>query len=117
MRSVVFAVSIALIIGCTFAIKPQQSLSRVQDSQDGKYPFVRHFVSFHFLPNVTAEQQDEVMQRFLNLFWECVNPDTGLPYIVSLDAGYANSPEGQDQGMQQGYIVTFRNIQGKLWFI
>lgn len=42
------------------------------------------------------------MTVYTALQYECVNQTTGELYIVSFDAGYANSPEGKDQGMQQG---------------
>ena len=44
----------------------------------------------------------EVMVQYTALQNECVNATTGELYIVSFDAGFPNSPEGKDQGMQQG---------------
>ncbi len=62
---------------------------------------VRHFVSFRFGSNVNETLQQEVMTRFMALKDLCVNPVTGENYVVSLDAGIANSPEGLDQKMTQ----------------
>jgi hypothetical protein len=59
-------------------------------------------VAFKFLANVTEEQQVEVMTVYTALKNECVNQSTGELYIVSFDAGFPNSPEGKDQGMEQG---------------
>lgn len=47
------------------------------------------------------EVQREVMKRFLALKDLCVNPNTGQPYILSLVAGTANSPEGFDEKLTQ----------------
>jgi hypothetical protein len=78
---------------------------------------VKHFVAFRFLPSVSQTQKAFIMQQFLDLKYQCVNATTGLPYIVSLDAGYANSPEGADQGMQEGFIVTFNNIAERNYYV
>jgi hypothetical protein len=61
-------------------------------------------VFFRFKPNTTEDVQREVMKRFLALKDLCVNPSTGQPYILSLVAGTANSPEGLDQKMTQVMI-------------
>ncbi len=42
------------------------------------------------------------METYTSLQWKCVNDTTGELYIVSFDTGFPNSPEGKDQGMQQG---------------
>jgi hypothetical protein len=42
------------------------------------------------------------MTVYRSLLHKCVNTTTGRPYIVSFDAGFPNSPEGKDQGMEQG---------------
>jgi hypothetical protein len=78
---------------------------------------VQHFVAFRFLPSVGPSQQQEVMDRFLALKQLCRNATTGLPYIASLDAGYANSPEGADQKMQEGFIVTFNSVADRDYYV
>jgi hypothetical protein len=57
------------------------------------FPGFRHTVFFRFKNNVTIEDQLEVQKRFVSLKDLCKSPITGKPYIVSLDTGFANSPE------------------------
>eukprot|EP00029_Vermamoeba_vermiformis_P004242 TRINITY_DN14780_c0_g1_i1.p1 TRINITY_DN14780_c0_g1~~TRINITY_DN14780_c0_g1_i1.p1 ORF type:complete len:148 (-),score=15.60 TRINITY_DN14780_c0_g1_i1:70-513(-) len=83
-------------------------------SEDG---LIKHTVFLRFPANTTEDVQREVMKRFLALKDLCVNPNTGEPYILSLVAGTANSPEGLDQKMTQGYIVTFSNASDRNYYV
>jgi len=78
---------------------------------------VRHIVAFRFQPNVTAELQQEVYDRYTALLYECVNLTTGERYIVSFDGGVPNSMEGFQQGMVQVYISTFSSIEDRDFFV
>jgi hypothetical protein len=83
-------------------------------NEDG---LVKHTVFFRLNSTATVEVQREVMKRFLALKDLCVNPNTGQPYILSLVAGTANSPEGFDEKLTQGYIVTFSSISDRNYYV
>jgi hypothetical protein len=100
------AVCLVCIFAAIIMIKAQ--------NEDG---LVKHTVFFRFKPNTTEDVQREVMKRFLALKDLCVNPSTGQPYILSLVAGTANSPEGLDQNKTQGYIVTFSSVSDRNYYV
>jgi len=94
------------------------------DTSEVHYPtknknagLVRHFVAFRFNSSVTYTQKNEVRVKYTNLKHICVNATTGLPYIVSFDAGLPNSLEGFDQKMEQGYVVTFSSVEDRNYFV
>lgn len=78
---------------------------------------VKHNVFFRFKDGVPQETRDEVMIRFLKLKYLCVNPKTNQTYIESLDGGYANSHEGADQNMTQGFVVTFSSVADRDYYV
>lgn len=77
---------------------------------------VKHFVAFKYKPEVTGEQKREVRARFMALKNLCLN-EAGNKYIVSIEAGSANSPEGADQGLQDGFIVTFKSTADRDYYV
>lgn len=77
---------------------------------------VRHFVAFRFKAAVSAQQRAEVRRRFLELRRSARAAD-GKPYILAIEAGDADSPEGLDQGMTQGYLVTFRTRADRDYYV
>ena len=77
---------------------------------------VRHFVAFRYKSGVTAAQRAEVRRRFLEL-QRSVREPSGRPYILSIEAGDATSPEGQDQGMTDGYLVTFKDAADRDYYV
>ncbi len=78
---------------------------------------VRHVVIFRFADFVTPQQKDSVVVNYTSLKTKCVNPVTYQPYIVSFDAGLANSKEGFDQHMEQLFVVTFQNEADRDYFV
>lgn len=76
---------------------------------------VRHFVAFRYHPKVTDEQRREVVRRFLALYTECKRNDR--PYIVSIETGRANSPEGADQRLVDGFLVTFTSESDRDYYV
>jgi hypothetical protein len=79
---------------------------------------VRHFVTFRYR---CSEDRAAVITRFLALQQECVRPpspgSTALPYIVSIETGKATSHEGIDQGMVDGFLVTFKSEEDHNFYI
>ena len=76
---------------------------------------IKHFVAFRFKDSVTESQRVEVQNRFLALKTNARR--NGKNYILSIESGLANSPEGADQGMTQGYIVTFKSAEDRDYYV
>eukprot|EP01087_Luapelamoeba_hula_P011293 TRINITY_DN3051_c0_g2_i1.p1 TRINITY_DN3051_c0_g2~~TRINITY_DN3051_c0_g2_i1.p1 ORF type:complete len:170 (-),score=27.26 TRINITY_DN3051_c0_g2_i1:117-581(-) len=89
----------------------------VSSAQQDDAGLVRHIVTFRFKTSVSDQERAEVMSTYRALQFKCVNRTTHKPYIVSFDAGFPNSKEGQDQGQEQGYIVTFKNVEDRNYFV
>jgi len=77
---------------------------------------VRHFVAFRFKPEVSAPDRAEVRRRFLELR-RAVHAPGDAPYLVSIESGDADSPEGLDQHMTQAYLVTFRTPADRDYYV
>lgn len=71
---------------------------------------IYHFVSFRFFDNVTQAQRDEVGDKYRQLFALC-------PYIVDFKGGIPNSHEGFQQMMDQAYVLTFKSIADRDYFV
>jgi hypothetical protein len=76
---------------------------------------VRHLVFFRYKPSVTRLQRDEMAQKFLAL--RNLARKDGQPYVVSIDTGIANSLEKADQGMSDGFLVTFRSVADRDYYV
>lgn len=76
---------------------------------------VKHFVAFKYDQSVTETEKQLVMKKFLALKNKCLK--NNKPYILSIEAGYANSPEGADQGYEQGFIVTFVSEKDRNYYV
>ncbi len=76
---------------------------------------VKHFVAFKFDQSVTTQEKELVLKKFLALKNKCLK--SNKTYIISIEAGLANSPEGADQGYEQGYIVTFASKQDRDYYV
>jgi hypothetical protein len=65
---------------------------------------IRHVVLFRYLEDVNAKDLQAVEQKFHELQ---TSKRDGRPYILSIESGAQNSPEGLGQGFHQAYIVSF----------
>lgn len=92
------------------------AISLVMAQQQQQAGFVRHIVTFRFNETVTAQQQAEIMSNYTALKDICTLPN-GQLYIVSFEGGIPNSREGFQQQMQQAYIVSFKNIHDRDYFV
>lgn len=79
---------------------------------------VLHLVTFRY--RFSGDRED-VITRFLALQRDCVKPPpsggTPVPYIVSIETGKATSHEGFDQGMVDGFLVTFNSEEEHNFYI
>jgi hypothetical protein len=78
---------------------------------------VRHIVAFNFLPNVTEDKVQEVVQRYLALRDLCVDPNTKQQYIISFTGGTPNSQEGFQQGMRLVFQMLLPNLYLRDYFV
>lgn len=76
-----------------------------------------HYVAWKYLPNVTADEQQQLLIEFLQLQYLCKNPETGNLYILSLDGGYSNGTAATDDGMTNAFILTFGSMEDRDYFI
>lgn len=81
----------------------------------GAFSSVKHFVAFKYKPTVSPQTQNLVIKKFLQLKDQGLR--NGSKYIQSIETGKANSPEGADQGMTQGFIVTFNNESDRDYYV
>jgi len=84
-------------------------------SSDYKPGLLKHIVLFHYQDSVTQAQKDEVKRRFLALKDLCRR--NGRPYILSIQTGSQNSGEGVDQGLEKGFIVTFKSEGDRNYYV
>jgi len=103
----------------TAAQQLQQDLQTVGvqefTSPDYKPGLIRHIVLFRYTGTTTDAQKEEVKTRFLALQQLCKRD--GKRYIVSIDTGSNNSGEGADQGLEQGFIVTFKSQGDRNYYV
>jgi hypothetical protein len=76
---------------------------------------IQHIVVFRFKADVTAQQKADIATRFVGL--ANVTKHNGKPYIVSITGGKAISKEGFDQGLEYGFVVTFKNESDRDYFV
>lgn len=84
-------------------------------ASDYKPGLIKHIVLFRYQDSVTQEQKNEVKKRFLALANQAKRD--GERYIVSIVAGDENSGEGVDQGLEQGFIVTFKSQGDRNYYV
>ncbi len=83
-------------------------------AQNYKPGIVRHIVLFRYKDTVTAEQRREISRRFLELRKSQRN---GAAYIISIEEGAQSSGEMADQGLQQGFLVTFNSEGDRNFYV
>jgi len=76
---------------------------------------VKHFVAFKYKPSVSKQEKESVINHFLALKKLAIR--NSQQYIVSIETGKANSKEGADQGMEQGFIVTFKTESDRDYYV
>jgi hypothetical protein len=76
---------------------------------------IQHIVVFGYKAGVPAEKKAEIATRFLAL--KDLAKRNGQTYIVSITGGKAISQEGFDQGLEQAFIVTFKNEADRNYFV
>ncbi|WP_182960888.1 Dabb family protein [Gluconacetobacter tumulisoli] len=102
------------------AVAVQQVMAQVGaatfTAPDFRPGLVRHVVLFRFLKSATPFQRAEVVRRFLELAVDSRRPD-GQPLVVSIETGAQDSGEGQDEGYEIGFLVTFRSEGDRNYYV
>ena len=68
-----------------------------------------HIVLFQYAPEVTTSTKSNVSTAFLALKDSCRLPD-GSRYILSIDGGLNNSPEGKAKGLEVRVSTVLRSL-------
>src|SRR5882724_12491989 len=76
---------------------------------------IHHIVVFRFKSDVTEAQKAGIAARFFAL--KDLAKRNGHRYIVSITGGKAISKEGFDQGLEQAFVVTFKNESDRNYFV
>ena len=74
----------------------------------------RHIVLFRYRADVNGKDLQEIQQKFHELQTSKRN---GRPYILSIESGAQNSPEGLGQGFHQAYIVSFASQGDRNYYV
>ena len=83
-------------------------------SPDHKPGPVRHIVLFRYRDDVNAKDLEKIEQEFHELQ---TSKRDGRPYILSIESGPQNSPEGLGQGFHQAYIVSFASQGDRNYYV
>jgi hypothetical protein len=75
---------------------------------------LRHIVLFGYRYTTTREQRQEIEDRFHAL---AESRRRGKRYIVSIESGAQNSPEGLHGGLEHGFIVTFQSEGDRNYYL
>lgn len=81
---------------------------------DYKPGIIRHIVLFRYREDIDETNQRHIEQRFRELQASTRN---GRRYILSIESGTQNSPEGLGQGYQQAYIVSFASQGDRNYYV
>lgn len=75
---------------------------------------IRHIVLFRYRPDASEADLDSIRQRFHQLR---ASPRNGEPYILAIESGEQNSPEGLGQGYHHGFIVSFASEGDRNYYV
>jgi hypothetical protein len=75
---------------------------------------LKHIVLFRYREGITDQQRQEVEDRFHALAKSHRN---GAPYILGIESGAQNSPEGLHAGLEHGFIVTFKSEGDRNYYL
>lgn len=100
----------ALLSGALTQQTMSQTQSSMQHSMDTSASMLRHVVLFKFKDSSTPQQIKEVEKAF-----------TALPGKINTIVGYEwgtnNSPENLAQGFTHCFLVTFKDVAGRDFYL
>ncbi|KAF5020121.1 hypothetical protein F66182_7853 [Fusarium sp. NRRL 66182] len=78
---------------------------------------ITHTVLFQIKADADPSDVKQICQRFHTLKDQCIHPTTNAPYIVSLQGGKDNSPEGLQNGITHGFVITFNSAEDRDYYV
>ncbi|KAF5564461.1 hypothetical protein FNAPI_2169 [Fusarium napiforme] len=78
---------------------------------------ITHTVLFQFKDNVDQKDITKTCDDFLQLKDLCIHPTSKKPYIISLQGGKDNSPEGMQNGITHGFVATFESAEDRDYYV
>lgn len=78
---------------------------------------IKHIVLFRYKDNIeqNAKMKSLIRKNFLELKNKALK--NNAPYIVSISAGYFNGHENAENGLTDGYILTFKTIEDRDYYV
>ncbi|KAF4968314.1 hypothetical protein FSARC_4259 [Fusarium sarcochroum] len=76
-----------------------------------------HTVLFQFKADVSPNDVKETCKGFLALKDQCIHPTSNNPYIISVKGGKDNSPEGMQNGITHGFVLTFNSAEDRDYYV
>lgn len=83
-------------------------------SPDYKPGTIRHIVLFRYREDIDGTDLQKIEQKFHELQ---TSKRDGRAYILSIESGAQNSPEGLGQGFHQAYIVSFTSQGDRNYYV
>lgn len=86
------------------------------DDEKAKYTSskIEHLVLFKFRPDISQQERQEVINRFMSLQKSLKN---GMPYILSIEYGYQNSKEGVHGDFEIAFRVSFASLEDRDYYV
>ncbi|KAF5651750.1 Stress responsive A B barrel domain protein [Fusarium sp. NRRL 25303] len=78
---------------------------------------ITHTVLFQFKDSVDQKDVTKTCDDFLQLKDLCIHPTSNKPYIISLQGGKDNSPEGMQNGITHGFVATFESAEDRDYYV
>ncbi|KAL2108757.1 hypothetical protein VUR80DRAFT_3382 [Thermomyces stellatus] len=80
-------------------------------------PGITHIVMFKWKDSADEASISEATSHFLSLKKRCTHPVYKTPYILSLTGGRDNSPEGLQDGLTHAFVVEFRSVWERDYYV
>ncbi|KAJ5112871.1 hypothetical protein N7456_001405 [Penicillium angulare] len=78
---------------------------------------VTHIVLLQFTPEVTETDRQEVAIKIQGLKDDCVHPQTGKRYMLSMKAGMDMSIEGSQRDITHAFVSKFSTTDDRDYFV
>lgn len=95
-------------------IQPEASDEGIFTAPDYRPGLLRHIVLFQLKETTTSAQRQEITDRFHAL---ADSQRNGKQYILSIESGTQNGPEGLHRGLEQGFIVSFESEGDRNYYL
>lgn len=111
-RFALVVLTVGTLFGEVFRVRRQP---RAAAGSELRQPHVLHTVFFKYKEDISRDERNEIVRRFLMM--KTAAKRQGAPYIISINYGKQVSLEGNDKGFQDGFIVRFRSISDRDYYV